>query len=233
MIGYELYEKGYRIVMSKITSEPMMKFFNNVLAINSHYPKKTDIFKPFSYVDIHNIKMVVISNEPSIIPGKAKGFGFIDIENDRHSTVLECIKNTDSDNLNKSGEIDYAAWIDQGILFLNISLTVGADTASHAAYWRVFIETLILEISLVNPNIWIVPESLQAIFRTNLKGKVYIVNSYDKETIEYIPVISGANYLILTPNILDKNKEEEYKNSNHFYFANKILQKTKNKKITW
>lgn len=233
MIGQEVYQAGFKLAVPALTAKPMTKFFNNVLAINSHYPEKKDIFKVFSHTNIHNIKMVVISAEPSIIPRNAKGYGFIDMENYGHDAVLDCIKNTDAENLNKSEEIDYAAWIDQGVFFLNLSLTIGADNSSHLSYWKDFIERVITEISMVSPSVWIVPENLVAFVRPNLRGKVFIVNPYTKETIERIPTLDNANYLIITPNALNKAEGEAYKNSNHFYFANKILQKTKNKKITW
>ena len=223
-----LFENGWILSGPKLLEDSFEQFDNTYLKGQSFYPKVENIFNSFK-IRPEKIKMVIIHDKPSIILGKARGYGLSD-EYDIYSEMLtQNILQHNPCRLNASQEVDLRAWVDQEIFFLNLSLTVSTVDVQHEYGWSNFTISVIKEISKKNPTIWIIQEHLLPKVVPYLSN-VILTEMYNKETIEHIPITSNKNYVISTPNI--KNTVA-YIESNHFYIANKILKKSKNKQINW
>lgn len=223
-----LFENGWILSGPKLLEDSFEQFDEYYLKGQLFYPKVENVFNSFK-IRPEKIKMVIVHDKPSIIPGIAKGYGLAD-EYDRYSEMLtQNILQHQPDRLNASQEVDLRAWVDQEVFFLSLSLTIGASDIQHEYGWGNFTIFVIKEICKKNPTIWIIQEHLLPKVVPYLSN-VFLTEMYDKETIEHMPITSDRNYVISTPNI--KNTAS-YIESNHFYIANRILKKSKNKQINW
>ncbi len=115
------------------------------------YPKGADIFKAFDRCDFDDVKVVVIGQDPYHGPGQANGLCFSVCEGMRIPPSLVNIFKEIRDDLGKpspaSGDLD--RWAKQGVLLLNATLTVKANSpGSHQNQgWEVFTDAVIRKIS--------------------------------------------------------------------------------------
>jgi uracil-DNA glycosylase len=115
------------------------------------YPKGLDIFKAFDRCDFCDVKVVIIGQDPYHGPGQANGLCFSVGEGMRFPPSLMNIFKEIRDDLGKpvptSGDLE--RWARQGVLLLNATLTVKANSpGSHQNRgWEIFTDAVIKKIS--------------------------------------------------------------------------------------
>ena len=112
----------------------------------------------------------------------------------------------------------------QGVFVLYSSLTA-SHTEKHAKYWEKLINHVIQFMSKNYPCIWIIANPTISKFLLQISNK-YLVQGYDKDTIEDIPINPDWNYVFTIP-----NKEVEGETSKHNYYINSILKHKSLKEI--
>lgn len=115
------------------------------------YPRGLDIFKAFDRCDFDNVKVVIIGQDPYHGPGQANGLCFSVCEGMRFPPSLLNIFKEIREDLGKpiptSGDLE--RWAKQGVLLLNATLTVKANSpGSHQNRgWETFTDAVIKKIS--------------------------------------------------------------------------------------
>ncbi|MBI9034890.1 MAG: uracil-DNA glycosylase [Bacteroidales bacterium] len=121
------------------------------------YPPSDRIFAAFERTSFHNIKVVIIGQDPYHGPNQANGLCFSVSEGIKHPPSLANIfKELHTDiglPIPKSGNLE--KWADQEVLLLNASLTVrAAQAGSHQKKgWEQFTDTIISRISEENKDV--------------------------------------------------------------------------------
>ncbi len=115
------------------------------------YPPGKQIFSAFDYCPLEDLKVVIIGQDPYHGPKQANGLCFSVSEGVRTPPSLQNIfKELHADigkEIPKSGNLEH--WAKQGILMLNATLTVRANSAgSHQRKgWEQFTDAVIQKIS--------------------------------------------------------------------------------------
>lgn len=129
----------------------LIEYMNGQYTINNVFPAKKDIFRPFQLTNYNDLKVVILSHEPTH-EGNSNGLG-MGLNEDLVSIcgnlkkVEKCIERNVKNGL---FFMDYSLenWAKQGVLCLNSSLTVIKNHRnSHAIYWRPFIKYILKELN--------------------------------------------------------------------------------------
>jgi uracil-DNA glycosylase len=126
-------------------------FVKSEYAQHTVYPKGKQIFNAFDHCSFDNLKVVIIGQDPYHGAGQANGLCFS--VNDGIKTppslvnIFKEIKNDIGKDIPKSGNLE--RWADQGVLLLNATLTVRAQSpGSHQNKgWEQFTDAVIRLIS--------------------------------------------------------------------------------------
>jgi uracil DNA glycosylase len=111
--------------------------------------------------------------------------------------------------------------LQEGLFFLRMSLTYGADNTDHSKYWNPFIKKVIYFIARSNPCIWVLPTTKSQGYTANLPAKtIFNVMKYDDETIHQIPINVDYNYVFKGNNI-------------NYKHINTLLKKLGKEEINW
>ena len=148
----------------------------------SCYPKEEDIFAAFDFCSFGDLKVVIIGQDPYHDKNQANGLCFSVKDEIKHPPSLKNIFKEISTDLNQeipqSGNLE--KWAKQGVLLLNVTLTVRAHEAgSHQKKgWERFTDAIINEISDQNENVVFLlwgkfAESKMKLINTN-KHKVFL-----------------------------------------------------------
>jgi len=115
------------------------------------YPPGALIFAAFDHTPIESVKVVIIGQDPYHGPGQANGLCFSVSDGIRKPPSLDNIFKELHEDLGipipQSGNLQ--KWADQGVLLLNASLTVRANTPnSHQGFgWHIFTDAVISKLS--------------------------------------------------------------------------------------
>lgn len=129
----------------------LQSFVKHEYATHRCYPPGTKIFAAFDHCPIHDIKVVIIGQDPYHGPGQANGLCFSVSEGVPFPPSLVNILKEVSDDMGQpmpiSGNLE--RWADQGVFLLNATLTVRAHQAgSHQGKgWEQFTDEVIRIIS--------------------------------------------------------------------------------------
>jgi uracil-DNA glycosylase len=121
------------------------------------YPPGSLIFNAFDKCSFDQVEVVIIGQDPYHGPGQANGLCFSVNDGVRHPPSLKNIFKEIADDLGKpipvSGNLE--RWAEQGVLLLNATLTVRANTAgSHQNKgWEEFTDEVIRRVSEEKKNI--------------------------------------------------------------------------------
>lgn len=111
------------------------------------YPAKENVFNAFKYVSFHDVKVVILGQDPYHGPNQAHGLCFSVQKNVRVPPSLQNIfKELQHDcHIKKPTHGCLEHWAKQGVLLLNAVLTVEAGNAnSHAQIgWQAFTDHVI------------------------------------------------------------------------------------------
>lgn len=116
------------------------------------YPKGADIFNALNHTPFDQVKVVILGQDPYHGVGQAHGLSF---SVQKGMTIPPSLKNIykelqeDIPGFKIPAHGNLTQWADQGVLLLNATLTVRAQTAgSHQGKgWETFTDKIIMELS--------------------------------------------------------------------------------------
>ncbi len=121
------------------------------------YPPGKQIFNAFDHTHLDNVKVVIIGQDPYHNPGQAMGLSFSVPEGVKPPpSLMNIFKELQTDlGIAQPASGDLTKWADQGVLLLNASLTVEANTPmSHSQLgWHIFTDEVIKHVSKVRPHV--------------------------------------------------------------------------------
>jgi uracil-DNA glycosylase len=212
----------YRLLQSEIEKPYFEKLWNEVETAYDNticFPPKRFIFEAFNQCDWHNVKVVIIGQDPYHGLGEAHGLSFSIPDGTKIPPSLRNIfKELNNDvgiELPIFGSLE--RWAKQGVLLLNAGLTVEKDKANSHKHldWNIFTDAVI---ELINRE---------------KEGVVFMLwgNFAQKKGAK----IDSEKHLVLTsghPSPMSANQGKWFGNK-HFSTANKYLRKGKKKAIKW
>jgi len=225
-------------IMNLLYKEPLMTLNTSILPNQSYQPLKHEIFKVFE-MPVTDIKVVILGNEPYIVPGINNGYAFSINTQFKTPESLKIIRNElDRQGLNipyyGKGWNTLNHWVMNGVFLLNTSLTVQTGIVnSHSDYWVDFTKRVISYISTMTPCIWLLwGENMQQ-YKKYIKNS-FEVNGYDNITIKNIPANSDYNYILSSSFPSNYTYEENtFNGNNHFLYVNEILKLLRKEIINW
>ncbi len=147
----ESWRKHLEVEFDKDYFKNLAGFVKEEYKTKTIYPKPRDIFKAFDLCGFDDVKVVILGQDPYHGPGQANGLCFSVGEKVSIPPSLQNIYQEISADLNvpppKSGDLNYLA--NQGVLLLNATLTVAANTpGSHQRKgWEEFTDAAIKALS--------------------------------------------------------------------------------------
>jgi len=147
--------ESWKTVLADEFSAPYFQQLKNFLIEEKKqyvvYPKGSHIFSAFNHTPFDAVKVVIIGQDPYHGAGQSNGLCFSVSPGIRKPPSLVNIFKEIQDDLGipipESGNLE--PWADQGVLLLNATLTVRANTAgSHQKKgWEIFTDAVIKKIS--------------------------------------------------------------------------------------
>lgn len=121
------------------------------------YPEKKDIFKSLNQTSLHDVKVVILGQDPYHGPGQAHGLSFsVPNQIKRPPSLVNIYKELSNDlGISISDSGDLTNWANQGVLLLNSVLTVEqSKPGSHQGKgWEVFTDIIIKTINEKKDNV--------------------------------------------------------------------------------
>ena len=183
------------------------------------YPKNSDIFNAFNTTPFDDVKVVILGQDPYHGEGQAHGLSF---SVQKGITPPPSLKNiykellTDIPGFKLPSHGDLSEWAKQGVLLLNASLTVRANTPnSHQKIgWGEFTDKVIQTLS------------------DKKEGIVFILwGAFAQAKSELID--QTKHFIIKSPHPSPFSAERGFFGSRPFSKANEILEKEGKKPIDW
>ncbi len=121
------------------------------------YPPKEDIFRVYKLLDLNDIKVVILGQDPYHTKGMADGIAF-SVKNNFGKTppsLVNIFKEIERDLCIKNTNTDLKNWVNQGVFLLNTTLTVEeGKPASHSKFgWEMLTKETVKQISNSNSNV--------------------------------------------------------------------------------
>lgn len=215
--------QSWKEVLQEEFSKPYFKqlvlFVKREYSENICYPKGQQIFSAFNHCPLPEVKVVIIGQDPYHGEGQANGLCFSVHDGIPHPPSLVNIFRELNTDLGVpyplSGNLE--RWASQGVLLLNATLTVRANSAgSHQKQgWETFTDAVIKAVS------------------THCNHVVFMLwGGYAKEKAK---LIDPAKHCILTaghPSPLSANRGYWFGNK-HFSQANAYLKANGKNEIIW
>ena len=181
------------------------------------YPPGKEIFNSFNHTPFDKLKVVIIGQDPYHGTGQANGLCFSVADGIKQPpSLVNIFKELNSDlgiPVPKSGNLE--RWADRGVLLLNATLTVRANTAgSHQKKgWEQFTDAVIKKIS------------------ENKKGIVFLLwGNYAKQKAE---LIDKEKHFVLTAAHPSPLAGGAFFGCKHFSKTNEILKQQSLEEINW
>ncbi|MEG0692859.1 MAG: uracil-DNA glycosylase [Oscillospiraceae bacterium] len=185
---------------------------------NTIYPPKDEILSAFELTPYHNVKVVILGQDPYHQQGQAHGLAF-SVKDDTSippslRNIYKEIKETRGQDAPKSGDLTH--WARQGVLLLNTVLTVrDSEAGSHRGKgWEEFTDCVI---SLLNQR---------------EEAVIFMLWGADAKKKESL--VTNKQHIILTaahPSPLSAYRG--FFGCNHFNKANTILKDMGKSEIIW
>ena len=130
----------------------LVRFLREEMAAGKRiYPPGSQIFNAFALTPLHNLKVVILGQDPYHGPGQAHGLSFsVPAGVPAPPSLKNIFKEIESDlGVRMSGYPNLEKWAMQGVLLLNAVLTVrSGEAASHSRIgWEEFTDAVIRHIS--------------------------------------------------------------------------------------
>ena len=111
------------------------------------FPRKDEVFKAFRYTPYHNVKVVILGQDPYHGDGEAEGLSFSVPKNIKiPPSLINIYKELHNDlGITPPNHGNLSSWAKEGVLLLNSVLTVIKDhAASHEGLgWETFTDNVI------------------------------------------------------------------------------------------
>jgi uracil-DNA glycosylase len=179
------------------------------------YPPGSQIFNAFNQTPFHNVKVVILGQDPYHGPGQAHGLCF-SVSNGvaQPPSLVNILKEINSDlgiPIPKHGNLE--KWAKNGVLLLNATLTVRAHQAgSHQNKgWEQFTDAAIKAISEQHKGIVFLLWGAYAQAKSKIidSTKHYILTAPHPSPLSVYRGFSGCKHFSKTNNILRDNGKEE------------------------
>lgn len=142
---------------NKTLPKELQEFVDSEYATQTVYPDKADMFRAFDLCPFDQVKVVIIGQDPYHGPKQANGLCFAVSEGVKLPPSLQNIfKEIESDlEIIPKADGDLSRWAKQGVLLLNATLTVRANTpGSHQKKgWEEFTDAVIQKLSTERENL--------------------------------------------------------------------------------
>lgn len=132
--------------------QDLEKKVTNAYTTTTCFPPKNDVFNAFKLTSLNNVKVVLLGQDPYHGVGQANGLCFSYIGQNKFPPSLKNIYKEVSSDLNinmpaTNGDLTF--WAKQGVLLLNVTLSVEANKPnSHKGFgWAKFTDQVIRKIS--------------------------------------------------------------------------------------
>jgi len=131
----------------------LTKFVKSEYLSSTVYPPAKFIFRSFELTPFDQVKVVILGQDPYHGAGEAIGLSFAVDHGVRNPPSLQNIYKEMVTDLGKIGDINH--WAEQGVLMLNATLTVRADSpGSHQKKgWEQFTDAVIKTLSDQKENL--------------------------------------------------------------------------------
>lgn len=189
------------------------------------YPLKKDIFSAFNITPLDSVKVVILGQDPYhqtvLINGKllprAVGLSFSVRREDEIPSSLNNIYKELSNTVQgfiKPNHGDLREWAVQGVLLLNMCLTVRpGHPRSHGDIWLGFINKVFKAISRTNPQC------------------IYIL--WGREAQKVKSMLNEKSFILEAPHPSGLSANNGFFGCNHFNLVNEILERQGKTKINW
>lgn len=182
------------------------------------YPPGSKMFAAFDYTPFDRVKVVILGQDPYHGPGQAHGLCFSVPENIKPPpSLVNIFKEIESDlGIKRPEHGNLEKWAKQGVLLLNATLTVRANTAgSHQNKgWETFTDQAIKHLS---------EQKFGIVFL--LWGKY----AQAKEPL----IDTTRHYILSAPHPSPFSANRGFLGCKHFSKTNEILKKTGKTEIDW
>ncbi len=161
MIDFNTIDSSWKAIIDKEKEldyfKQLEQFLNQAMASSKVFPAKENIFAAFNHTPLHQLKAVIIGQDPYHGEDQAIGLSFAVKKGKKIPPSLKNIfKELKSDiGIDIPTHGDLTAWAQQGVLLLNATLTVKAgDAGSHQKKgWEIFTDHVIKSISEQKKNV--------------------------------------------------------------------------------
>ena len=217
-----MIQKGWQEIINSQKEEEYFKklklFLIEEYSKKEIYPEKKNIFKAFEYVDISDVKVVLLGQDPYHQKGQAQGLSFSVPSNVKIPPSLRNIyKEIENDlgvKMPSSGDLTFLA--KQGVLLLNTIMSVeDSKPLSHKEKgWEIFTNYIIEKLNKDN------------------NPKVFIL--WGNSSKEKKKIITNKNHLVLqAPHPSPLSAYNGFFGCKHFSKANIFLKENNLKEINW
>ena len=190
------------------------------IGLEDYFPPPRDVFNAFKYTSLDELKVVIIGQDPYHKEGQAMGLSFsvnkgVDVPPSLKNIYKELKRSIDGFKTPNHGNL--TRWAKQGVLMLNMALTVkpGAPK-SHMDKWDGFLNGIIDEIS---------KNKRDTIF-VLWGGQAIKIKDRKKFKVKY--VLTAGH-----PSPLNTNPKSAFIGCNHFVIINEILENLGEDPIDW
>lgn len=182
---------------------------------NEHYPKDEEIFRAFMLTPYEKIKAVLIGQDPYHQENQAHGLAFSVSNQVPPPSLKNILLELENEYNLKRTNTDLSDWAKQGVLLINIILTVEkGKPKSHANIgWEIFTANAIKEIEKKKePLVYILlGKTAQSIIPLITNPKHYLLTSSHPSFFSAKISFFGSNIFKKTNEILTANNIEPIK----------------------
>jgi len=135
----------FTIELSKNYWELLSIFIESERALFEIYPPRNETFAAFNATPLHNVKVVIVGQDPYHQPGQAHGLSFSVNDNvvlppSLRNIFTELLSDVNVDRSQHPAKGNLLSWAQQGVLLLNTTCTVRrGEAGSHSGKgWEKF-----------------------------------------------------------------------------------------------
>jgi len=149
-------EPSWKAVLADEFAKPYFQEVTNFVkneyrAGQTIYPPGALIFNAFTLTPFHQVRVVILGQDPYINPGQAHGLAFsVPVGQAIPPSLLNIYKELEADlNIPRASHGNLESWARQGVLLLNATLTVRAgQSGSHQRKgWEEFTDAVIQKLN--------------------------------------------------------------------------------------
>ena len=182
------------------------------------YPPGNQIFAAFNHTPFSDVKVVIIGQDPYHGAGQANGLCFSVSDGiKKPPSLVNIFKEINQDlgfNIPESGNLEH--WAQQGVLLLNATLTVRANSAgSHQKQgWEQFTDACILKLSSERENL------IFLLWGRFAQNKAALIDS-------------NKHHILTAPHPSPFSAHSGFFGCSHFSKTNELLQQMNKTTIQW